>query len=166
MSARHQSPADSHGATSRCRQFLGFDLAGERYAIPILDVQEIRGYSPLTRLPDAPSWIAGLLSLRGRVVPVLDLRRHFGLPGLPASSPMPVIVVVIRAGVVAGLQVDAVAEVLDIESDDVRLAPAASGDARAVPLVASRGDGLVLLLDLDCVLQVPGLASNVPPDAA
>ena len=107
-------------------QFLSFYLADEEYAVNILEVQEIKGWQPVTRIPNAPPHVLGVINLRGIVVPVLDLRRRFDLPVKPVESATVVIVIHLKeaqAERTVGLVVDAVATVYDIGAEMVREAP-------------------------------------------
>lgn len=107
-------------------QFLSFYLADEEYAVNILEVQEIKGWQPVTRIPNAPPHVLGVINLRGIVVPVLDLRRRFDLPVKPVESATVVIVIHLkeaRTERTVGLVVDAVATVYDIGAEMVREAP-------------------------------------------
>ena len=107
-------------------QFLSFYLADEEYAVNILEVQEIKGWQPVTRIPNAPPHVLGVINLRGIVVPVLDLRRRFDLPIKPVDPATVVIVIHLKeaqAERTVGLVVDAVATVYDVSSEMVREAP-------------------------------------------
>ena len=107
-------------------QYLTFELAGQNYGLEILCVQEIRAWEPPTRLPHAPEHVLGVINLRGAVVPILDLRRRFGL-SLSEQLRPPVIVVVNtqtqRGLVTSGLLVDAVCDVCEIAAASIQAAP-------------------------------------------
>ena len=77
-------------------QYLTFSLAGEEYGIDILKVQEIRGWAPVTKVPNAPSFVRGVMNLRGAIVPVIDLRQRFGLEAGAYTKTTVVIVVTVR----------------------------------------------------------------------
>jgi len=139
-----------HGADAR--QFLTFRLADEEYGVPILRVQEIRGYSAVTFIPNAPAHVRGVMNLRGAVMPVIDLRTRLGLP--PAdTTKFTVIVVVNVASKVVGLVVDAVNDVLDFDERSLESTPAlgAGVDTGYLTGMAKNGERLIALLDLERV---------------
>ncbi|WP_456447463.1 chemotaxis protein CheW [Thiolapillus sp.] len=136
-------------------QYLTFCLAGEEYGINILKVQEIRGWSEVTPMPNTPDSILGVINLRGTVVPIIELRSHFGLP-TTRRGPTTVIIVV-KAGDNDGVQrtvgmvVDAVSEVHNIMNTDIQPAPQI-GDAAERPAVAGLAtmqERMIILLDVD-----------------
>jgi purine-binding chemotaxis protein CheW len=135
------------------QQYLTFQLAGQCYGVPILQVQEIRGWEKPTRLPHAPAYLLGVVNLRGAVVPILDLRRRFGLGEAIYGRTTVVIVVKVnsaRGEVTAGMVVDAVTEVCDIGQQDLRPAPTVGYDIDAdlVSGLAMVGDAMLVLLDV------------------
>src|SRR5262245_10103465 len=103
-------------------QYLTFQLGSEETGIEILRVQEIKGYTPITPLPNAPAFIKGVMNLRGAVVPVLSLRETFGMPPIEYGKFSVIIVTAINDKVV-GLLVDAVSEVIDLAASDIDLPP-------------------------------------------
>jgi purine-binding chemotaxis protein CheW len=134
-------------------QYLTFQLAGQSYGAPILKVQEIRGWQKPTRLPHSPAYVQGVINLRGAVVPILDLRRRFGMGEVDYGTNPVVIVVKVdsaRGEVTAGIVVDAVSEVCDISDHDLRpVPPVGSGiDAELVHGLALAGDDTLVLLDV------------------
>ncbi len=107
-------------------QFLSFVLAGEEYAIDILRVKEIIEYDTLTRVPAMPAAVRGVINLRGRVVPVLDLAERFGLPAITLTPRSCIVMVEIAAeegATVMGIITDAVCEVLDLTADRIQPPP-------------------------------------------
>lgn len=139
------------------RQCLTFVLAKEEYGIDILRVQEIKGFTSVTPLPNTPAHIRGVMNLRGTVVPVLDLRLRFGMPEHEYDQFTVIIVVTVGTRVV-GLVVDAVSDVLDIQDTGVDAPPelGAGVDTSFLRGVVRSGDRLVMLLAID---QVVGLES-------
>jgi purine-binding chemotaxis protein CheW len=135
-------------------QYLTFALGAEEYGVPILKVQEIRGYAPITPIPNTPAHIEGVMNLRGAIIPVVDLRRKLAMPATERSS-FTVIVVVNVGTRVMGVIVDAVSDVLDIPRTDVQPPPdfGAHVDARFIDGMARAGDKLVVLLDITRVLS-------------
>lgn len=144
-------PAGSPAATS---QFLTFLLGTEQYGVEILKVQEIRGYSAVTPIPNTPMHIKGVINLRGTVVPVVDLRAKFSLMTAEYNKFTVIIVVTVREKVM-GLVVDAVSDVLDIGATEMRVAPefGAQVDTRFISGMATVGDRMTVLLDIERLLS-------------
>jgi purine-binding chemotaxis protein CheW len=135
-------------------QYLTVNLADEEYGVDILAVREIRGWTPVTRIPQAPSYVLGVLNLRGAIVPVLDLRLRFGLSREEYSGTT-VTVIITVAGRLFGIVVDAVSDVLDVEQNNVRPVPdmGTAVDTEYLKGLTSIGERMVLLLDADRLLQ-------------
>ena len=143
--------------SANARQVLSFQLGGETYAVDILRVVEIRGYSPVTRIPETPHHMLGVLNLRGNVVPIIDMRRRIGVEAVDPSA-LTVVIVLSVEGVHGrrdfGLLVDGVSDVLDIPGDSIKPTPEAL-NAHGEDLVnglAQVNDRMVLLLDIDRML--------------
>ena len=136
-------------------QYLTFALGGEEYGIDILRVQEIKGYTAVTPIPNAPAYVKGVMNLRGTVVPVFDLRLRFGMESHPFDR-FTVIVVVNLAARVAGLVVDGVSDVLDFPAGSIEPAPdlGASVDMSLIQGIARYQDRLITLLDIDPIVGV------------
>jgi purine-binding chemotaxis protein CheW len=145
-----QSISDANATT----QYLTVNLAEEEYGIDILAVREIRGWTPVTRIPQAPHYVLGVLNLRGAIVPVLDLRLRFGLIR-EAYNATTVTVIVTVADRLFGIVVDAVSDVLDIANTDLRPVPdmGTAVDTEYLKGLTSMGERMVLLLDADKLLQ-------------
>jgi purine-binding chemotaxis protein CheW len=162
MTQTHSSPdAGVPGTAGTGGQFLTFQLDAETFGLEILRVQEIRGYTSVTALPNAPAHVKGVMNLRGAVVPILDLRRKFGMP--PAEyTKFTVIIVVTVGSKVVGLVVDAVSDVLDLQASDIEPPPEfdTTVDVSCLTGLGKHGQALVTLLDID---QVVGL--GMPHDA-
>ncbi len=160
----------THGAAATAsavaRQFLTFQLGGEMYAVGILRIKEIIEYGALTAVPMMPSFIRGVINLRGSVVPVVDLRARFGAGPTPIGRRTCIVIVEIEAdgeSQVVGVLVDAVHEVLDIADADIEPAPSFGTQIRP-DFVAGMGKvagNFVILLDLARVLAVDEMASVV-----
>ncbi len=157
-----ETPAGTVAFGAEGRQYLTFRLGDEEYGVEILKVQEIKGYSAITPIPNTPAYIKGVMNLRGTIVPVLDLRARFGMSAT-AYTPFTVIIVVTVGTTVMGLVVDAVSDVLDIPREHVQATPdfGSQVDARYVDGMARAGDKLVVLLDIDRVLGVGELAARM-----
>ena len=130
-----------------------FSLAGHRFGVDVVDVQEVVRARPLTRVPLARPDVAGLLNLRGRILTVLDLRRRMALPERPDGTP-PMNVVVRAAQGPVSLLVDAIGDVVEVDRATFELPPdTLTGVARDVIVGAYKLDGYLLLeLDIDRVL--------------
>lgn len=140
------------GFTADGNQYLTFRLQDEEYGIDILRVQEIKGYSRITPIPNTPAYIKGAMNLRGTVVPILDLRTRFDLPEVEYNQ-FTVIIVVTVGRKIVGLVVDAVSDVLNILDDEIEPTPDMSGmDAGILTGMAKSSDKLILLLDIDRLL--------------
>ena len=139
-------------------QFLSFVLVGEEYAVDILRVREIIEYDNLTRVPAMPPEVRGVINLRGRVVPVVDLALRFGLPQSVITPRSCIVMVEIGAGegaVVMGIIADAVSEVLDLTTDRIQPVPTFGTTVRAEFLdgMAEASDRkFVMLLNIDRAL--------------
>ena len=147
-------------------QFLTFNLGEELYGVDILRVQEIKGYTTVTKIPNTPPYIKGVLNLRGTIVPIVELRTKFGMPTIDYTTFTVIIVVVVRDKVM-GLVVDAVSDVLDIDKREIQPPPqfGAMVDVGFLSGVGKSGDKLVAILDMDRLLSSEGDA-QVPATAA
>jgi purine-binding chemotaxis protein CheW len=142
------------------RKVLTFSLGAETYGVDILRVKEIRGWSPVTRIPHSASFVLGVLNLRGVVVPVIDLRLRLGLAAAEITA-ITVIIVLSLHGVngprEVGVLVDRVNDVVDIEAQSIKPAPPMTGTVadEFVEGIVAR-EQMLILLDSQC------LASNDP----
>jgi purine-binding chemotaxis protein CheW len=141
-------------AGAGARQMLTFRLGDEGYGVDILRVKEIRGWSPVTRIPQSRPHVLGVLNLRGSIVPIIDLRVRFALDRADFTPLTVVIVLSIASGSGArecGLVVDSVSDVLDIGADAMRPAPNLSGsvDAEFIHGLANVDDRMMILLNVD-----------------
>jgi len=143
-------------------QYLTFYLAGEEYAIGILQAKEILEYDTLTKVPQTPPSIRGVINLRGSVVPVVDLAAKFGLP--PSTVTKRTCIIIVEAGLegrrtVMGVLADAVSQVMDLAPEDIESPPAFGTAVRVDYLqgMGKVGKKFVLILDVDRVLSAPEL---------
>ncbi len=132
-------------------QLLALELAGAPYALPVERVREIVRLRPITPVPRVPSEVLGVISLRGEIVQVVDLRRRLGLEERAPARASRIVIVHGMDGRVAGLLVDRVTEVLSLDEDALR---PPSGESEAVDALCVRGEDFVSVLDLDRVLDV------------
>lgn len=130
-------------------QLVTFEVANEEFAVDILAVQEINRMMELTRVPQSPPEVEGVINLRGKIIPVIDLRRKFAMPMSEKSEASRIIVVEVHKRVI-GFIVDRVHEVLRISSDIVEPAPAmvCSIDSEFIAGVGKLEDRLIILLDI------------------
>jgi len=147
------------GASNAGREgkYLTFSLAGEEYGIGILKVREIIGMMPITPVPRTPDFVKGVINLRGKVIPVIDLRLRFGLKAMAYAERTCIIVVEIRGdsgAVPMGIVVDAVSEVLNIRAVDIENTPSfgVKLDTDFILGMAKTDGGVKILLDIDRVL--------------
>jgi purine-binding chemotaxis protein CheW len=135
------------------RQLVVFELGGELYGVEISRVHEIIRLQTVTRVPRAPAFVEGVINLRGKVIPVVDLRRRFGLESAEHTRASRIVVVEIGDQVV-GIIVDGVSEVLRISESTVEPpSPVVAGiDSEYIHGIAKLPERLVILLDLDRVL--------------
>jgi len=136
-------------ANSDQLQLVTFDVAGEEFAVDILTVREINRMMTLTRVPNSPPEVEGVINLRGKIIPVIDLRRRFGLTQSDHSQDSRIVVVEVSERVV-GFIVDRVHEVLRIQKSIVEPAPemVCSIDSDFIAGVGKLEDRLVILLDV------------------
>lgn len=142
-------------------QFLTFEVGSELFALPILSVQEIRGWDKVSQIPRTEAHILGVVNLRGTVVPVLDVRTRLGMDSREPTATTVVIVVRIESAdygtTIVGCVVDAVSDVATIEPELILPPPAACGsvDSHFVCGVATVDQRLALLLDVNRLIVVP-----------
>ena len=139
-------------------KYLTFTLAEEEYGIGILKIKEIIGMLSITSVPQTPEFVKGVINLRGKVIPVMDLRLRFGMPSIAYSERTCIIVVEIdgQAGtILVGIVVDAVSEVLNIKGDEIEKTPAfgAKLNTDYILGMAKMEGGVKILLDIDLVLS-------------
>lgn len=136
------------------KQYLTFTLAGEDYGVDILAVREIRGWSRVTRIPQSPAFVLGVLNLRGAIVPVMDMRLRFNLPAQERDE-LTVTIIVALAGRHFGMVVDAVSDVLDVEPEQVRAVPDFGQviDSDYLSGLVPTQERMVLLLQVDKLLR-------------
>jgi purine-binding chemotaxis protein CheW len=147
------------------QQVLTFTLGEETYGVDILRVQEIRGWAPVTRIPQAPLHVLGVLNLRGAIVPIVDMRMRFRLARAEYTPLTVIIVLSVHAASGRrdfGVVVDGVSDVIDIARSDVKPAPdlGAQASLEFIQGLTSVSGRMVMLLDIDRLIgaDVNGLA--------
>lgn len=139
-------------------KYLTFSLAGEEYGIGILKVREIIGLMPITPVPRTPEYIRGVINLRGKVIPVVDLRLKFGMKAMADTERTCIIVTEIATNgnkISMGIVVDSVSEVVNIKSGEIENTPnfGAKLDTAYILGMAKIGSGVKILLDIDKVMS-------------
>lgn len=166
MSAATTTIASSPGASARGGKYLTFALGNEEYGLEILKVREIIGYMDITAVPRTPSYVKGVINLRGQVISVIDLRAKFGMERAERTEQTCIVVVEIaQAGrkLSIGIVVDRVSEVLNIASEHIEDAPT-FGTAVETDFILGMGklgDAVKILLDIDRVLTAEEVTTIV-----
>ncbi|MDD2318159.1 MAG: chemotaxis protein CheW [Desulfobacterales bacterium] len=145
-------------------KYLTFSLAEEEYGISILKVKEIIGMMPITSVPQTPDFVKGVINLRGKVIPVVDLRRKFNMEAMDYTDRTCIVVVETTgdaASVMMGIVVDSVSEVLNIKSSDVEDTPTfgVKLNTQYILGMAKINNAIKILLDIDLVLSKEELES-------
>lgn len=144
--------------TDREGKYLTFTMADEEYGVGILKIKEIIGMMAITTVPQTPEFVKGVINLRGKVIPVVDLRLKFGMDSIDYTDRTCIIVVEIEGSSVAvqiGVVVDSVSEVLNIKGDDIEETPTFGARLNTDNILgmAKLEGGVKILLDIDRVLS-------------
>ncbi len=155
-------PAGEAG-TGEAQQYLTFTLGGEMFAIEILNIKEIIEYGSLTTVPMMPEFVRGVINLRGRVVPVIDLSVRFGRQAAETTKRTCNVIIEVQAEgetIDIGIVVDAVSEVLEIPASEIEPAPSFGAKIRAdfISGMGKVNGKFVIILGLDKVLSVGEMA--------
>ena len=150
----------SDPANTSLTELLTFRLADEDYAMDIMSVREIRGWTRTTPLPHAPSYMCGVINLRGTVLPVMDLSERLGLPAQEKSD-RNVIIVVKQGDALTGLLVDAVSDIVALTADELQPPPdmTPGSGANVVSALFLIEDRMIRVLDLVSTVSVPESAA-------
>ncbi|MBI9081912.1 MAG: purine-binding chemotaxis protein CheW [Pseudodesulfovibrio sp.] len=171
--ATQQLEAVNEAVQNKAGKYLTFALGSEEYGLEILKVREIIGYVEVTRIPQTPAYVQGVINLRGQVIPVVDLRAKFGMESVERTEATCIIVVEISRAddaISTGVVVDRVQEVLDIAGEDIEDTPSfgSSVDTDFILGMGKIGDSVKILLDIDKVLgeaDLSGFASSFDSEA-
>ncbi len=144
--------------SSKTNTYLSFVMDNEVFATDVKYVLEILEVKPVTRVPRAPDYINGVLNLRGSVLPVVDLRKIFNLPGIEFDEETCIIVLTVDLDgekIMLGALVDAVREVMEIANDNIEPAPSigTSYKAKFIQGMLNQGDNFVMLLDVNKIFS-------------
>jgi purine-binding chemotaxis protein CheW len=152
-----RAAADRSGSSEsldEVRQLLSFELAGAPYAVPVERVREIVRMRPVTPVPRMPDEVRGVISLRGEMIELIDLRRRLSLGSVEPSRRTRIIVIKTSDDEVVGLLVDGVREVLRVSDEAIQ--PATGSDTGAVNDLCKFNDEFVSMIELDRVLTIDG----------
>ncbi len=147
-----------NGVAQQTEKYLSFQLAGEEYGFPILAVQEIIQWTDVTRVPRTPAFIQGVINLRGKVIPVLNLRQRFGLGAQAATARTCIVVLQLeqeQGRLLCGAVVDTVTDVVDLATGHIEKAPefGASVDTAFIAGIGQFASRVIILLDVERILD-------------
>ena len=151
MSNLPVAKGEERQASHEIIQLVSFELEGEEYGIDVLTVREIIRMPAITKMPNTPDYVDGIINLRGTVVPIISLRRRFGLPDRDQDRQSRILVMEVGDSL-TGFVVDAVAEVIRISSAEIQPSPAiVQGNAAqdCITGVINHGERLLIMLDLN-----------------
>lgn len=148
---------NSNGMTkSAAGEYLTFVLGNEEYGLEILKVQEIRGYDTVTQIANTPDFIKGVVNLRGKIVPIVDLRIKFHL-GKVEYDEFTVVIILNLSGRVVGIVVDGVSDVMALTEDQIREVPSlvTSIDTKYIVGLATVEQQMLILVDIEQLMSSP-----------
>ncbi len=134
-------------------QYLSFTIDQKEYAINMMLVREVKGWTAVTRLPNKPSYMLGVLNLRGVIIPIFDVRARFGFARTEANAKHVIIIIMVGSRTV-GMLVDAVADILLVKPSDIKPSPSADhqGQQAFVSGLLALPDRMVSLLNIDSIV--------------
>lgn len=141
---------ENSAVSEEVMQFVTFTLNNEQYAVDILNVQEINRITEITKVPNSPDYVEGVINLRGKVIPVINLRKKFRFDEKSTDDTSRIIIMEIN-GITNGLVVDSVSEVLRVPSSIIEPPPPMSSDLSSsfIKGIAKMEDRLIILIDID-----------------
>jgi purine-binding chemotaxis protein CheW len=165
------SPREEAGGGGGTRKVLTFSLGGEVYGVDILRVKEIRGWSPVTRIPQSPESLLGVLNLRGVIVPIVDLRVRFGLAAAEFNALTVTIVLSLVSDGMSreyGIVVDSVRDVVDLSPGNIRPAPEVGGvhGNEFIEAIATHEEQMLILLNAERLAAREQTPNEVAEQAA
>ena len=142
-------------------QFISFTIGSEEYAVDIISVREIKGWTEVTSLPNQPEYMRGVLNLRGIIVPIFDMRSRFGM-GSTDATPTHVVIIVSVGERIVGLLVDAVSDILTVGTEEIRPVPEMdrNHDNRFLSGLVTVADNMVAILALDSLFDSSALSQG------
>jgi len=154
---RHDAQSD---AAAGLVDFISFAIGGDQYGVDIMSVREIKEWSKVTKLPEQPEYVSGVLNLRGVMVPVIDLRCRFGA-GLTECSPTHIVIVVQINGRQVGLLADRVLDIVSFDTAKVQPVPrTAQATAKFLSGLVTHDDTMIALIDLRHLLEHDGESAS------
>jgi len=159
IAAGNTGPVNAQIAAGTPNEFLTFTLGEEEYGVDILKVQEIRGYDTVTRIPDAPDFIKGVINLRGTIVPVVDMRLKFKL-GSAEYNEFTVMIILNIAKRVVGMVVDGVSDVMQLTAEQIRPAPEFGSvvNTRYITGLGALDQRMLILVDIEKLMSGADMA--------
>jgi len=155
------------GSTEHENEYLTFYLADEEYGVDILRVKEIRGWEHVTRIPNSPAYVKGVLNLRGAIVPIIDLRLRCDLPPKEYTETTVVIIVSVKnesndSERIEGVVVDTISDVVNADMSDIQNTPEfdTSIEIEYIEGLATSADNMLMLIDVDKLLNMPTLSNT------
>ncbi|ACT50060.1 chemotaxis protein CheW [Methylovorus glucosotrophus] len=154
MSSITESGNNTNDGVTNAKEFLTFVLGNEEYGLEILKVQEIRGYDAVTKIANTPDFIKGVVNLRGRIVPIVDLRIKFNL-GKVEYNEFTVVIILNLNGRIVGMVVDGVSDVMSLQPNQIRAVPdiVASIDTKYIVGLASVEEKMFILVDIEQLMS-------------
>lgn len=142
------------GTLKHEEEFLSFILGQEHYALDIISVKEIRGYESVTKIANAPSFIKGVINLRGDIVPIIDLRIKFNV-GEASYNQFTIVIVLNVRGRIVGIVVDGVSDVIRLTSDAIRPPPefGTAFDSDYLKGLATVGEQMTILVNIESLIS-------------
>jgi purine-binding chemotaxis protein CheW len=149
-----ETAIDASTVREEVLQFVSFTLNNEEYAVDILSVQEINRITEITKIPNSPDYVEGVVNLRGKVIPVINLRKKFGFEEKLIDDTSRIIIMDIQ-GITYGVIVDSVSEVLRVPSSTVEPTPPMSSEANSkfIKGLAKLDGRLIILIDIDNLID-------------
>ncbi len=151
----------TEGDAEHENEYLTFYLADEEYGVDILRVKEIRGWEHVTRIPNSPDYVKGVLNLRGAIVPIIDLRIRCNLPPIEYTETTVVIIVAVKNNTndsecIKGIVVDTISDVVNADLNDIQNTPEfdTSIEIEYIEGLATSADNMLMLIDVDKLLDM------------
>ncbi len=163
-------PGHAAAAVTDGTQFISFTIGDESYGVDIMAVREIKVWSEITRLPEQPAFVRGVLNLRGAIVPIVDLRCRFG-QGLTEATALHVVIIVQIDGQLVGLLADRVSDIVTVDPTKIKPVPKIGQNSKSAFLsgIVSIESELIALIELSRLLSLPeaaALAASAESDKA
>jgi purine-binding chemotaxis protein CheW len=166
MSTEALQPSSSDMLHAETNQYLTFMLNGEEYGVEILRVQGIQGWDTVTPIPSSPRYVLGVMNLRGAIVPIIDLRKRFGMESIDFGPTTVIIVVRVEnndKGRTIGMVVDAVSEVYRVDEKKVQAMPDFGSTVHEdfIKGLSTVDEKMLILLDIDKLLTIKEITATV-----